>query len=128
MFTIIQASYLIYAVIVRPFDETKDNIIEIISESAFTFICLSMAICNQESRWFKGLDQIMIYSLMMVGMMISIVTFIDFMIGCIRKRREKKQKKYLENVEEEEKGASDNEQCNNNHNSQEEHSKMERSL
>ena len=81
MFMLVQSSYLAYAMIVRPFEETKDNLIEIISELGFTFVCIVVTICNEESRWFKGLDQILIYSLMMVGIAIFVVTLVDFIIG-----------------------------------------------
>ena len=95
IFMLVQASYLTYAIIVRPFEETKDNIIEIICEASFTFICIFITICNEESRWFKGLDQILIYSLMMFGLLISTVTLADFISNFIKKRKKKRSDSYL---------------------------------
>ena len=116
LFMLVQTLYLTYAILIRPFKKTRDNIIEIISELAFTFVCIIVAICNEESRWFIGLDQILIYSLMMIGVAIFVVTLVDFIIGCIQKRREKMQNTYLENIEEQVQRVSTSEQLNNNEN------------
>ena len=124
MFMLVQASYLAYTIIVRPFEEARDNIIEIISESAFTFVCLTVAICNEESRWFKGLDQVLIYSLMMIGVIMSGVSLVDFIIGCIRKHCEKRENKHQENIEEQAQRVSTSGPLNNNENNHSRHDEI----
>ena len=97
-FTLIQIAALVYTSIVRPFDETKDNLIEIINEITYTIICLVITICNEESRWFSSLDSILIFSLMIVGLLIGIIINIDIIIGCIQSYKEKQAEKRAEEL------------------------------
>ena len=103
-FTLIQIAALVYTFIVKPFDESKDNLIEIINEVTYTLVCLIITVCNEESKWFDGLDSILIFSLMIVGLLIGIIINVDIIIGCIQTYKKKKARKraqeYMENDEE----------------------------
>ena len=69
-YTLIQIAALVYTFFVRPFEETKDNLIEIINDITYAVLCIFITICNEESRWFSSLDGILIFSLMIVGIII----------------------------------------------------------
>ena len=76
-------------IVKRPFESTKDNIIEIMNEVVFSIFCIILTICNRESMWFKGLPGILIYSLMINGFVISFIVITDFIITLRRKCKEK---------------------------------------
>ena len=84
LFALIQITVLIYSIIVRPFKKVKENLIEILNEVTFTLLCLVIVVCNDESRWFNDLDNILIFFLMSVGVLIGIIIGVDLIIGCIR--------------------------------------------
>ena len=97
-YTLIQIAALVYTFIVKPFDESKDNLIEIINEVTYTLVCLIITVCNEESKWFDGLDSILIFSLMIVGLLIGIIINIDIIIGCIQSYKEKQAEKRAEEL------------------------------
>ena len=80
-FTVIQFCVLIYLIIVRPFDDKKNNIIEPINETACLILCITITIFNDESRWFDGLDGYLIYLLVVVGILIGVIINVDMIIG-----------------------------------------------
>ena len=84
LFTFIQITVLFYTIIVRPYETIKDNLIEIINAVTFTILCLTIVICNDESRWFNHLDSILIFSLMLVGLLIGVIINFYTIIDCIR--------------------------------------------
>ena len=101
LFTLIQIFVLIYTIIVRPYDKVKDNLIEIINDATITILCLTIVICNDESKWFNNLDSILIFFLMSVGVVIGIIVAVDIILSLIQYYRETKSggraEEYLEN-------------------------------
>ena len=75
-----QLTALLYCTIFRPFDEPKDNIVEILNEAIFSILCIIVTICDKKSMWFSGLDKILLYTLMINGFLISIVVTVDLII------------------------------------------------
>lgn len=88
-FCIVQFIALTFVIVKRPFESTKDNIIEIMNEVVFSIFCIIVSVCNRKSMWFKGLPGILIYSLMINGFMISFVVITDFVIGLVKKYKAK---------------------------------------
>ena len=80
-FTVIQFSVLLYLIIVRPFDDKKNNLIEPINEATCLILCITITIFNDESRWFEGLDGYLIYFLVLVGVVIGAIINIDMIIS-----------------------------------------------
>ena len=91
-FSIVQFFALLYVILIRPFGSTKDNIIEILNESIFSILCVIVTVCNQKSMWFKGLDNILIYTLMINGFLISFIVIIEMIATCIQKYKRKNSK------------------------------------
>ena len=44
LFALVQITYLIYTIIVRPYQKVKDNLIEILNEITLTLLCLAIVI------------------------------------------------------------------------------------
>ena len=103
-YTLIQIVTLVYTLKIKPFKEANDNTIEMINEITYTALCIIITICNEESRWFSGLDSILIYSLMFVGLLIGVIIIVDTMVSCIQMYQKRKAKrrteKYKENTDE----------------------------
>ena len=59
-FTSIQLASAIFTIVVKPFDSTKDNIIEVLNEVIFLILCIIITICNNESLWFPSLSHVLI--------------------------------------------------------------------
>ena len=96
VFTCIQILALAYSVFIRPFQATKDTIIDIINELSFTFICMMVTVCNEEQRWFKTLSQVLIYFLMCNWAVTGLVTLVYTIISCIKKCRKDRYKRYIQ--------------------------------
>ena len=58
MLGILQIWYLIYIIILRPFDEKRSNIIEIVNEIFISILLNSLIFLNSESAWTSTLSQI----------------------------------------------------------------------
>ena len=103
LFALIQIVALIYTIMVRPFEKSKENTLEIINAITMTVLCFVIVVCNDESMWFSSLDTIIIFSLMLTGLFIGAVVTIDAVIGCIQKcckrRNKTRAQTYLENDE-----------------------------
>ena len=67
--------YITYATIVRPYVETKNNIIEISNELFFTFLLASLFYYNSESRWTSLAKNIYIWVILSNNAFIFIVIF-----------------------------------------------------
>ena len=80
-FTAIQFFVLIYVIVVRPFDEKKNNLIGFINEATCLILCITITIYNDESRWFDALDGYLICFLMLVGVAIGAIIYIDMIIS-----------------------------------------------
>ena len=81
LFAIIQLLVLLYIIIVRPFEDKKNNLIESINEITCLILCITITIFNDESRWFDGLDGYLIYFLVIVGVIIGAIINIDMIVS-----------------------------------------------
>lgn len=90
MFSLVQFATLIFLSIVRPFDTSKDNVISIINESLFSFLCFIITIFNEKSMWFEGFGPLLISILMMNGFLISFIVIVDIIMSYMKKRKQKK--------------------------------------
>ena len=73
MLMIIQISYLIYLLAVRPFESIRDNLIEILNELIILFISLILTIYSSESAWTGSIDSIVINTSLFNNIMILVI-------------------------------------------------------
>ena len=66
------------------------------NDVTFTFVCLILTICSEEPRWFSGLDGILIFFLMLVGLLVGIIINVDISITCYQSYKKWKAKKKVE--------------------------------
>ena len=104
LFVTIQFLVFLYLIVFRPFDDRKNNIVESINEASCFILCVTITIHNDESTWFDGLDDHLIYFLVAVGMIIGAVINIEMVISCIqscrKKRTERRAQQEAENNDE----------------------------
>ena len=74
-FVIVQASYLGYVTIFRPFAQTKDNIYEIFSEICYTYLCVAFFGLKVESDWNKLYEYVYLAILMAPIILFTIIAF-----------------------------------------------------
>ena len=65
IFFMIQLFYFVLVVLLRPFESTRDNLIEITNECFFTIFAGSVLYLNQEDRWSEGIE------LVFLGVMVA---------------------------------------------------------
>ena len=106
IFSYVQFWALVYASIIRPFSDIKDNIIEVMNETIFLILCIIVTVWNKKSMWFKGLPNILIIALMINGFMISFVLTIDLIVKCVYKWKQNK-KHHNKDIEVEEENKSE---------------------
>ena len=71
-------------IIVRPFDEWKDNLIELINETQFVIIIIFHLIWRTPEEWNKGLRVFGFLNFFMCcGFIISVISFINLIVGTI---------------------------------------------
>ncbi|CAI2374664.1 unnamed protein product [Moneuplotes crassus] len=93
IFVPIQLAYLVYFVTVKPFEDNKDNIIEILNESIFSALSIFLSIFQDESMWVDGMSSAVIILVMANGFLISIVLIVNNIIGIVKWCKERKSKK-----------------------------------
>ena len=74
-FVIVQASYLGYVTIFRPFAQTKDNIYEIFSEICYTCLCGAFFGLKVESDWNKFYEYVYLAMLMAPILLFTMMAF-----------------------------------------------------
>lgn len=92
-FTFLQYAALTYAIMFRPFAQTKHNLIEIMNEAIFSLLCTTISIFNSSKMWFGGLSKILIYTLTVNGSMISVILFVSMAIGIFQKCKNRRNKR-----------------------------------
>jgi hypothetical protein len=88
MFGLIQACYVVYLVIVRPFEQVKDNIIEWFNQISYLFLVSSLVFLNTEEKWGNMQKNTYMYTLILVslfGPLMSII-FLIFVLTLKTKR------------------------------------------
>lgn len=58
LFFLVQLVYFVLVVLLRPFANTRDNIIEITNECFFTIFAASVLYLNEEDRWSKVFETV----------------------------------------------------------------------
>jgi len=77
VFAFIHLIYTIFFITVRPFEKTKDNIIEILNQTTFFVLALPLIYLEKENDWKDSYEEIYLAILMTSPMISSIVIFID---------------------------------------------------
>ena len=72
---------MLYTIIIRPFKEVKDNVIEIINEIGYTILISLLLYYNKESNWSEQEANIIMYSLLFLSIVTSAISFIDLTIA-----------------------------------------------
>ena len=72
---------MLYTIIIRPFKEVKDNVIEIINEIGYTILISLLLYYNKESNWSEQEANIIMYSLLFLSIVASAISFIDLTIA-----------------------------------------------
>ena len=98
LFVFIQVINLVYVMKVKPFESNKDNIIEIMNENIFTWLCCFLSIFQDQSMWLGGMSAVIIIIIMSNGFLISFVIISDSIIGLIKYWKSKK-KTRVEKIE-----------------------------
>jgi cysteine-rich repeat protein len=73
--SIYQLGHIIFIIAVRPFEKTKDNIIEIINEIIFTVILSGLNYLHSEENWRRQFIDAYVYLIMAPGIFISLISF-----------------------------------------------------
>jgi len=96
IFTSFQLFSLIFIIIFRPFDDVKDNIIEIINEASYLILCFMMVAINRNK--FEGSLKIMpmVYTVMINGAIVIIIMNSSHIIALARLIKIKCCKKILQ--------------------------------
>jgi hypothetical protein len=69
-----QAVYMGYLVFVRPFLNTKDNLVEVFNESIFTSLLIGLLHLNEEHKWTSFLTNTYVYLLMTPGLFMMLAS------------------------------------------------------
>ena len=73
LLSILEIWYLIYIIILRPFEEKKNNIIEIINEIFFSVLLSSLLYLKSESDWNSKITDIYMWIIMSNTLIIFII-------------------------------------------------------
>ena len=89
MLGILQIIYLVYIIILRPFEEKRNNIIEIINEVFFWILLNSLIFLNDESVWSSTQTEIYMWTIISNNIAIFIVLtckyyFVITIVDCFR--------------------------------------------
>ena len=76
--TSLQVAYIIYLTYIRPFQETKGNIIEILNEFYFIFLLLFLAFINTEVEWNSTKSNIYMWVLISNTIVFFLIVFGKF--------------------------------------------------
>lgn len=78
LFNLIQGVGLLYAIIVRPFEDHRDNIMEIMNECLFMAFCIVISVLKDEDQWNSSIANIILAMVMLNGLLIAIVLIISY--------------------------------------------------
>ena len=103
MFFLIQVSYLIIIIIIRPFQEKTNNLVEIVNELVLTILISLLLFYNKSSRWNTTIEDIFIYSIMSNSIVVSLIFMTSLIYSitykCIKRSRAKTEVKRFVNNE-----------------------------
>ncbi|CAI2368318.1 unnamed protein product [Moneuplotes crassus] len=90
-FDIVQLAGLAYSTIIRPFEEPRDNFLEILNDSFFMVFCIVITILYKEDHWNSSISNIVLYSIMVNGLLIALFCIVmsikDVTISIVKKCR-----------------------------------------
>ena len=79
----IQIFYLIYLILIRPFTEITNNIVEIINESILTILVLLLLYYNKSNRWNFTIEQVFINLILSCSALVCLVLIMSLTFSII---------------------------------------------
>ena len=79
----IQVAYIVYLVVLRPYEETKGNIIEILNEIYFAILLFVLIFLNTQSDWNSVNTSIYMWALVSNTIVAFLVVLGKYMLKCI---------------------------------------------
>ena len=90
--TVIQASHLIYLLIVRPYEDRKDFLLEWISQFIVVFYSGVLIKCNTKENWTSFINWMLIISIMTSALTSFIISLLYLFISFTRKLKQYRKK------------------------------------
>ena len=84
LFCIVQLINLAYLIKTKPFENTKDNVIEIMNECIFWCLAVFLSIFQYEIMWGEGMASIIIMIVMCNGFLISFVLITSSVVELVQ--------------------------------------------
>jgi hypothetical protein len=75
---IYQMTSLCYSGVVRPFEDVKDNLIEIVNDLMFAFFLAFNILNHSEETWSYAESMVLIYAMSLNHMILALIIYIDF--------------------------------------------------
>ena len=85
LFIAIHFTVMLYTIIIRPLEEVKDNMIEIINEIGYTLLICTLLYYNKQSRWSEKDANIIIYSLLSLSVVTTLISSTALVITLYKK-------------------------------------------
>ena len=74
---IMQVAFFAYNVMIKPMEEVRDQILEVLNESLYLFFVLCLILFGDQSQnWTSEIEQAILYSIIGGGLMITLVTVV----------------------------------------------------
>lgn len=89
-FIMFQFCAFLYVIYVRPFDNIKDNLIEIVNDSVYVILSIMMMFLDQINFKSSILMMPMVYLVMLNGAIVILITYTSIVIDIIKKLKRKK--------------------------------------
>ena len=84
-FFLIQIPYFILIIVIRPFTDKENNIVEIINESLLTIFVSMLLYYNESDRWNYTIERVFIYSILSNSVLVSLIFTISFILSIVYK-------------------------------------------
>ena len=89
LFAAIQIPYFVSIILVRPFNQIANNIVEAINELLLTILICMLLFYNQPNRWNNTIERIVIYLITGVSMLIGLIFISSLILTIAHKCRKK---------------------------------------
>ena len=80
-FLVIQMAYFILIIVIRPFEEKTNNIVEIVNELMFTVMISMLVYYNKPSRWNSKIKEVFVLMIMSNSASVTFILTISLIIG-----------------------------------------------
>ena len=77
-FFLIQMSFLVVMIWIRPFDETTNNVVEIVNELLLAILISMLLYYNESSRWNTVAEDLFLYAIVSNSVSVSLITTVSF--------------------------------------------------